>query len=42
MAQKKIMVERGELPDEKGDAVREKKAMHDENFWSTWLREDER
>ena len=36
------MKERGELPDGKGDAVRECKAMHEENFWSNWLREDER
>ena len=31
---------RGELPKEKGDAVREYKAMHEENFLSSWLRED--
>ena len=37
-----IMKERGELPNEVGDAVREYKAMHEENFWSSWLGEDER
>ena len=38
----KTMKERGELPNEKGDAVREYNAMHEENFWSNWFREDER
>ena len=33
------MKERGELPNEEGDAVREFKAMHEENFWSNWPRE---
>ena len=33
---------RGELPNVEGDAVREYKAMHEENFWSNWLKEDER
>ena len=36
------MKERGELPNEEGDAVREYRAMHEENFWSSWPREDER
>ena len=36
------MKERGELPDEEGGAVREYVAMHEENFWSSWLSEDER
>ena len=31
-----------ELPNEECDAVREYKAMHEEDFWSNWLREDER
>ena len=35
-------LERGELPNEEGDVVREYKAMHEENFWSSWPREDER
>ena len=36
------MKERGELPNEEGDAVREYKVMHEENYWSNSLREDER
>ena len=36
------MKERGELPNEEGDVVREFKAMHEEDFWSSWLREDEK
>ena len=36
------MKERRELPNEEGDVAREYKAMHEENFWSSWLREDER
>ena len=36
------MKERGELPNEVGDAVREYRATHEENFWSSWLREEER
>ena len=36
------MKERGELLNEEGDAVREYRAMHEENFWSSWLWEDER
>ena len=42
LATEKIMKERGELPDAEGDVVREYKAMHEEDFWSTWLREDEK
>ena len=42
LAKEKIMKERGELLDEEGDVAREYKAMHEENFWSSWLREDER
>ena len=41
-ARKKIFRERGELPKEEGDAVREYKALHEENFLSSWLREDVR
>ena len=36
------MREREALPKEEGDAVRENKAMHEENFWINWLREDEK
>ena len=32
----------GSCLDEEGDAVREYKAVLEENFWSNWLREDER
>ena len=40
-AKEKITKERGELPPE-GDAVKDNEAMHEEDFWSSWLREDER
>ena len=36
------MKEKGKLPNEEGDVVKEKKALHEEDFWSSWLREDER
>ena len=36
------MKERGELLNEEGDAVRENRTMHEENFWSSWLRENVR
>ena len=36
------MKEGGELPHEEGDAVREFKALREENFWSDWSREEER
>ena len=36
------MKERGEISNEEGDAVREFKDMHEEEFWSNWLREDEK
>ena len=42
LAKEKIMKGRGELPNEEGDAVREYKALHGENFLSSWLRENER
>ena len=42
LAKEKLMKEREELPNEEGDAVREYSAMHEENFWSVWQREDER
>ena len=41
-AREKNHGERGELPKEEGDAAREYKSMHDENFLSSWLREDGR
>ena len=36
------MKESGELPNQVGPAVREHEAMHEESFWSSWLREDEK
>ena len=42
LGKSKIMEERGELPNEEGDVVRQKRAMHEEDFWSSWLREDEK
>ena len=42
LAKEKTMKERGELPNEEGDVVREYRAMHEEDFWSSWLREDEK
>ena len=32
--------DRGALPREEGDVIREYSAMHEENFLSSWLRED--
>ena len=32
--------QRRKLLDEEGDAVREYKAMHEENFWSSWPKEE--
>ena len=32
--------ERGAVPKEEGDVIRECNAMHEENFLSSWLRED--
>ena len=29
------------MPNEEGDAAREYSAVREENFWSSWLREDE-
>ena len=36
----KALQDRGALPREEGDAIREFKAMHEENFLGSWLRED--
>ena len=41
-AREEILRERGVLPKEEGDAIREHKAMNEENFSSSWLREDGR
>ena len=42
MAKGTIMKERGELASEEGNVVKEFEAMHEEDFWSSWPREDER
>ena len=39
-ARKKMLQDRGTLPEEEGDIARECKAMHEENFLNGWLRED--
>ena len=38
--QKRMLEDRGALPKEDGDLLREYQAMHEENFLSSWLRED--
>ncbi len=40
LAREKILREGGALPKGKGDAIREYKAMTEENFLSSWLREE--
>ena len=40
LAGENVLQDRGELPKEEGDVIGEYKAMHDENFLSSWLRED--
>ena len=35
-----MLQDREPLPQEEGDVTREYKAMHEENFLSSWLRED--
>ena len=40
VAREKMVQERGALPKEEGDVVREYKTMHEVNFLSSWLRED--
>ena len=39
LARNKALQDRGALPWEDGDTIREYKAMHEENFLSSWLRE---
>ena len=36
----KALQDRGAVPREEGDAIREFEAMHEENFLRNWLRED--
>ena len=40
IAKKRMLEYRGALPKEDGDLPREYQAMHEENFLSSWLRED--
>ena len=40
VAREKMLQDRGALLEEEGDVVREYKAMHEQNFWCNWLRED--
>lgn len=35
-----MLQDRGALPKEEGDVIREYKAIHEENFLDSWLRED--
>ena len=42
LAKEKIKKEGRELPNEEEDVVREHKAVHEEDFWSSWRREDEK
>ena len=38
LVKRNTMKERGELPDEEGDAVKEFKTMHEEDLWNSWLK----
>ena len=40
VARERMLQDRGALPEEEGDFVRSHKAMHEENFLSSCLRED--
>ena len=40
LVREKVLRESGELPKEVGDVITEYKAMHEENFLSSWLRKD--
>ena len=40
LARETMLQDRGAMPKEEGDVIREAMAMHDENFLSSWLRED--
>ena len=39
LVREKVLQDRGDLPKEEGDVIGEYKAMHEENFLSSWLRE---
>ena len=38
LVREKVLRDRGALPNEEGDVIREYKAMHEEHFLSSWLR----
>ena len=40
LASEKRLQDRGALPREEGDVIRECNAMHEENFLTSWPRED--
>ena len=40
ISREKSLQERGAMPKEEGDVVREWNAMHEEKFFRSWLRED--
>ena len=40
LVREKVLQDREELPKEGGDGIREYKAVHEENFLSSWLRKD--
>ena len=40
VAKKRMLEDRGALPKADGDVLREHQAMHEENFLSSWLKED--
>ena len=40
VVKKRMLEHRGAMPREECDSVREYKTMHEENFLSSWLRED--
>ena len=40
LAREKRLQERGAMHKEDGDVIREYNAMHEENFLTSWLRED--
>ena len=40
LARENVLQDRGEWSKEEGDVIREYKAMHEENFLSSWLREE--
>ena len=40
LSRENVLQDRGALLEEEGDVIREYKAMHEEKFLSSWLRED--